>query len=311
MAALPAARLRELLRRQEGGPALAMPCCYDGLSAHLIEAAGFPLTFMSGFSVSASLLGLPDTGQASFREMVDTGFNICSRVSIPVIGDGDTGFGNAINVKRAVKAYARAGFAAIMIEDQVFPKRCGHTKGKAVVGREEAFARVRAACDARDEGPHDIVILARTDARGTHGLDEAIERCLQFREIGADMTFLEAPRTKEEMAEYCRRVPGPKLANMIEHGLTPLLSQKELGDMGYTVAAYPLTLLSACCRAINQSLQAIKAGGDPNMMMDPAANPILTFDEVKTIVGFDDYYKEEEKYAVTPQGGAADAPKSD
>ena len=156
-----------------------MPCCFDALSARLIEQAGFAATFMSGFGVAAARLAMPDTGLISFGEMLDQGRSICQATTLPVIGDSDTGYGNALNVKRTVREYARAGFAAVMIEDQVAPKRCGHTAGKAVVERDEAILRIRAACDARDEGA-DILILARTDARATHGLDEAIARARAF-----------------------------------------------------------------------------------------------------------------------------------
>ena len=178
----PSGRLRSLLA--EPG-LLLVPSCFDALSAKLIERAGFRLAFMSGFAVSAARLGLPDTGLISFGELLDQGRNLCAAVKIPVIGDGDTGFGNAVNVKRTVEGYARAGFAAVMIEDQVAPKRCGHTAGKAVVPRAEALTRIRAAVDAREEGA-DILILARTDARGPLGFDEALERCRAFADLGAD-----------------------------------------------------------------------------------------------------------------------------
>src|SRR6187551_3858432 len=194
-----AERLRTLLRRPG---ILLMPGCHDATSAKLIEEAGFELGFMSGFAVSAARLGLPDTGLISYAELVDQGANICRAVSIPMIGDGDTGFGSAQNIKRTVQGYARAGFACIMLEDQVAPKRCGHTEGKSVVGRDEALMRIRAAVDARNAGT-DILIMARTDARGCISLDEAITRCRAFRDIGADITFLEAPLNEAEMQRYC------------------------------------------------------------------------------------------------------------
>jgi 2-methylisocitrate lyase-like PEP mutase family enzyme len=222
-----AARLRSLL---DGRRPLLMPCCFDALSARLIEQAGFPLTFMSGFAVAATRLAMPDTGLISFAEMLDQGRNICAAVTIPVIGDGDTGYGNALNVKRTVAGYARAGFAAVMIEDQVAPKRCGHTGGKQVVPRAEAITRVRAAVDSREEGA-DILILARTDARATHGLAEAIARVAAFRAAGADLLFVEAPESEEEMRRICEEVPGRHLANMLEGGSTPLLSPVRLGGL--------------------------------------------------------------------------------
>ncbi len=223
-----AAKLEALL--QEPG-LLVMPSCFDALSARLIERAGFPLAFMSGFAVSASRLGLPDTGLISYGEMLDQGRNVCGAVSIPVIGDGDTGYGNALNVKRTIEGYARTGFACVMIEDQVAPKRCGHTRGKAVVPRGEALARIRAAVDARDEGAG-ILIMARTDARATDGIDEALWRANAFAEAGADILFLEAPRDEDEMRAFCAGAPGPKMANMVEQGDTPLLAPARLEEIG-------------------------------------------------------------------------------
>src|SRR5262249_30657297 len=175
------------------------------MSARLIQEAGFDAGFMSGFGVSASRIGMPDVGLISYGELVDQGRNVCRAVTIPILGDGDTGFGNAQNIKRTVSGYARAGFACIMLEDQVAPKRCGHTEGKQVVDRNDALMRIRAAVDARNAG-EDILILARTDARAVLGLDEAIVRCKLFREIGADLTFLEAPLSEDEMGRYCSEV---------------------------------------------------------------------------------------------------------
>lgn len=282
----PAAKLQSLL---DAPGLLVMPCCFDGLSAKLIEQAGFPLSFMSGFAVSAARLALPDTGLISFGEMIDQGKNICSAVTIPVIGDGDTGYGNALNVKRTVQAYAQAGFAGVMIEDQVAPKRCGHTRGKQVVDRREAVARIRAAVDARYEGAG-ILIVARTDARATHGLAEALWRAKSFADAGADVLFVEAPESIEEMQVICREVKGHKMANMLEEGKTPLLAPDELADIGYKIAAYPLTLLSSAVHAMQQALAALAQGQTP-------AN-LTGFAELKKLVGFDDYYAEEARYTV-------------
>lgn len=267
---------------------ITMPCCFDAFSAKLIEQAGFGLTFMSGFAVSATRLGLPDTGLISYGEMVEQGRNICQAISIPVIGDGDTGYGNALNVKRTVFGYAQAGFAGIMIEDQVAPKRCGHTRGKQVVGRGEALARIRAAVDARDEGAN-ILIMARTDARATAGLDEALWRAQAFADLGADIIFLEAPRSEVEMRTFCRQVPGPKMANMVEQGETPLLLPAHLEEIGYKIAAYPLTLLSAAAWAMQEALLSLKAGQHPEKLLD--------FARLREIAGFPDYYIAEQKYA--------------
>ncbi len=280
---------QQLLRDLFADSALTItPCCWDSLSARLIEQAGFPLAFMSGFGVSASRLGLPDTGQISMSEMVDQARNIATVVDIPVIGDGDTGYGSAVNVKRTVFAHASAGMACIMIEDQVSPKRCGHTRGKQVVDRIEAESRIRAAIDARDEGA-DILILARTDARGPLGLDEAIARAQRFREIGADMTFVEAPRTVEEMQRICDEVDGPKMANMLEGGLTPFLAPARLEEIGFSIATYPFTGLMAAIDAMQKAFAAMRQGNLPE--------PPMSFEALQQVVGFDAYYKEEERYS--------------
>ena len=282
----PADRLRALLERPG---ILVMPGCHDAMSARLIEEAGFELGFMSGFAVSAARLGMPDTGLISYGELADQGQNICRAVSIPLIGDGDTGFGSAQNIKRTVQGYERAGFAAIMLEDQVAPKRCGHTEGKSVVGRDEALTRIRAAVDARDAG-HGILIMARTDARACVSLDEAILRCQQFREIGADITFLEAPLDEEEMRRYCVQVDGPKMANLIEGGKTPLLPPQQLEAIGYKIAVYPLTLLNVSIQAMRAALASLRRSERPSSAMD--------FEDLKKAVGFPAYYAEEARYAL-------------
>lgn len=313
----PPERLSRLLKATESGeaPIILMPCCYDGITARLVAQSGFNATFMTGFGVSGAN-GYPDTQLVSFNEMVLAASKVAeglssaalenvkfgepdytgqSPVAIPCIADGDTGYGNAINVKRTVFGYARTGMAGMMIEDQVAPKRCGHVAGKAVIPFDEAVQRVKAACDARDEyealfgkgtGP---LILARTDSLVTDGFEDAIQRCIAFREAGCDMTFLEAPQTIEQMKEYCQRVTGPKLANMLEYGNTPILPPSELQQMGYTIAAYPLTLLSASIKTMQESLQLIKEG-------KPTLDKILPFAETKDVVGFTKYAKEEDRY---------------
>lgn len=276
-------QLRALLKQAE---ILVMPCCYDGLSALLIEQAGFPITFMSGFAVSASLLGKPDTGLISYGEMVGQGRAICAATSLPVLGDGDTGYGNALNVKRTVQGYSQAGFSCIMIEDQLNPKRCGHTKGKQVVERHEASRRIQAAVDARDEGA-DILIMARTDARTTHGFAEALWRCQEFAKIGADIIFMEAPESIPEMTEICATIPKPCMANMIQNGTTPLLNQQQLQEIGFKIVAYPLTLLSSAIQAINTSLSSLRQDKYPCHQ---------SFSALQKTIGFPEYYREEERY---------------
>lgn len=281
----PASKLRQLL--EEPG-LLVMPCCFDALSARLVERAGFPLTFMSGFAVAASRLGLPDTGLISYGEMVEQGRNICAAVSIPVFGDGDTGYGNALNVKRTVDGYVRAGFGGIMIEDQLAPKRCGHTGGKQIVGRDEALQRIRAAVDARDEG-EDIVIIARTDARGVAGLEEALWRARAFLDCGADVVFAEALESEEEMITFCSRVSGIKMANMVEQGKTPMLPPVRLEEIGFKIAAYPLLLLSGAVRAMQEVLDGLRAGRPPAGVLD--------FSSLLDLAGFSEYCRNEKRYA--------------
>ena len=274
-------RLRQLLEHPEF---IVMPCCYDGISAKLIQQCDYSLTFMSGFAVSAGRLGLPDTGLISYAEMLYQGRNICAAIDIPVIGDGDTGFGNAVNIKRTVHGYIRTGFAGIMIEDQRSPKRCGHTSGKKVVEREEALMRMRAVIEARDEAldrGEDVVIVARTDSRNTHGISEAIERAKRFADMGADIIFIEAPLTEEEMHKICSEVGGCQMANMVEHGKTPVLPPAMLKEIGYKIAAYPLTLLSSAVYAMREALHYIREGKMPARM--------LGFTELQSVVGFPEY----------------------
>jgi 2-methylisocitrate lyase-like PEP mutase family enzyme len=281
----PADRLRKLLAQER---LHVMPCCFDALSARMIERAGFALTFMSGFAVSASRLAAPDTGLISFGEMLDQGRSICEAVDLPIIGDADTGYGNSLNVRRTVEGYARAGFAAAMIEDQVAPKRCGHTPGKEVVDREVAYQRIRAAVDVRERGT-DILIMARTDARAGHGLAEAIERCRAFADLGADILFLEAPESEAEMEELCRELPMlPKMANLVEDGDTPMLPPAQLEEIGFQIAAYPLTLLSSAARGMQLALEALAAG-------TPAPSR-LSFGELQALVGFPEYDADLQNY---------------
>lgn len=281
-----ASELRTLL----AGPTIvSAPGVYDCMSAMLAERAGFDVVFMGGFAVSASRIGLPDTGLISYDEMRNQVANIAGSVSIPVIGDGDTGYGNAMNVKRTVNGYAQAGAACVMIEDQVAPKRCGHTRGKEVVSRDEAFSRIQAAVDARDAGA-DILIMARTDANATDGIEEAITRCTAFRNIGADITFLEAPKNEEEMRRYCSEVEGPKMANMVEQGATPFLKPSELGEIGYSLAIWPVASMLSAIQAMERVYAELKA---ENVGPEGRA----TFGHLQEIVGFPEYYASEEKYA--------------
>ncbi|KAJ4835667.1 hypothetical protein Tsubulata_038997 [Turnera subulata] len=288
----PATSMRRLL--ESPGVHLG-PACFDALSAKLVERAGFDYCFTSGFSMSAARLALPDTGLLSYGEMLDQGQQITQAVSIPVIGDGDNGYGNAMNVKRTVKGYIRAGFGGIFLEDQVSPKACGHTRGRKVVSREEAVMKIKAAIDAREESGSDIVIIARTDSRQAISLDEALWRCRAFADAGADVVFIDALASREEMKALCAIAPlVPKMANMLEGGgKTPILSPVELEEIGFKLVAYPLSLMGVSIQAMQDALRAIKGGRVP----PPGSMP--TFEEIKDIVGFNAYYEEEKRYAIS------------
>ena len=277
-------KLRNLIKNNSFLP---IPSCFDALSAKLIEQTGFDAMFMSGFAASASRIGEPDLGVMTLTEVLDQLNNITDATSLPVIGDGDTGYGNAMNVQRTVKSFAKIGCAGVLIEDQLSPKRCGHTPGKDVVSREEAFDRIRASVDAREE--KDILIMARTDANHTHGIKEAIERAQIFHELGSDILFVEAPKTEDEMRLICQEVPGCKIANIVEGGLTPNLSMKELEDIGYNMAVYPLTALSSAMKAMVDSLNKLKKDDD-------RSSNLMSFTELRKRVGFDDYYEVSSRY---------------
>jgi 2-methylisocitrate lyase-like PEP mutase family enzyme len=281
---------------------IPMPGVFDPVSTRLAERAGFKAAFMSGFMVAAARIGMPDTGLISYTEMLDQGRNLVDAVSIPVIGDGDTGWGNAINIKRTVKGYAAAGFACIMLEDQLAPKRCGHTEGKEIVSRVEAYTRFRAAVDAREEvraAGGDILIMARTDANEKHGIEEAMERCREFRRIGVDITFMEAPKNVGEMKRYCDEVDGPKMANMVEQGKTPFLTPAELEEIGYKVAIWPASTMLAAMRGMETEMARLARGevGDDGK---------ATFLELQDLVGFPAYYDAEKEYAFENMDQAAE-----
>lgn len=279
-----AGRLRALLSEDR---LILAPCCHDGLSARLIEQAGFEMTFLSGFAAAASRLGLPDLGLLSYGEVEDHTRLVAEATALPFVADADTGYGNAMNVIRTVTGLARAGAAAVMIEDQVAPKRCGHVAGKAVVDRATALDRIRAAVEAKAEA--DVLILARTDARHEHGLGEAIARATAFHDLGADLIFVEAPQSAAEMRAICAEVPGPQMVNCLEGGQTPILPQAELQEIGFRVAAYPLTVLSAAAKSMVETLAALKADRVER-------DALMPFDELRQRLGFEAYFARAARY---------------
>lgn len=258
-----AKKLRELLG---SGKIVMAPGAYDAWSAKMVEAAGFNAVYMTGYGVSASVLGMPDIGLISFNEIVTAARNICNATTIPVIADADNGYGSALNVVRTVRGYEAAGVAGIQLEDQVMPKRCGHMEGKQLVPKEEMVAKVRAAVYAR-QNP-DTVIIARTDAIAVNGFEDAIDRAIAYKEAGADVIFVEALRTREQIENAAKLVGAPLMANMVEHGKTPLDTADKLYEMGFRIAIYPVVTLYSATKAMTEVLQTLKETEDLSSCMD-------------------------------------------
>lgn len=284
-----ASRIRELVSR---GDFLLMPGVYDALSAKIAVRAGFEVIFTTGYSLSATLIGEPDFGLLTQTEMLAAAGRICGVVDHPVIVDADTGYGNAINVIRTVKELMRVGAAGLFLEDQVWPKRCGHMKGKQVIPLEEQLQKLRAAMDARAGG--DLFIVARTDARQALGLDEAVRRGVAFKEAGADAVFIEAPESKGEMEEIARNIAGPLVANMIERGVTPLMSPQELRALGFQLIVWPLAPLYASAKALQEVYTALHDKGTTASMLER----LMPFDEFHKIVGLEEKYALDGRYRV-------------
>jgi 2-methylisocitrate lyase-like PEP mutase family enzyme len=265
---------------------LVIPGVGDPLGARLAECAGFRAVFLSGYAASATYLGAPDVGLLTMTEMVDCARRIADAVDAPVFVDGDTGHGNVTNVRRTMREFERAGAAAIFFEDQVSPKRCGHMAGKAVVAPAEMEAKIRAAVDARVD--RDLIVMARTDALAIHGIDDAIERMRRYLEAGADMAFIEAPRSREELRRVAAEVPAPSMANMVPGGRTPILPARELEALGFACVAYPTTLLYEMARAGRDALHRLIESG-------VAAEAPMGFEEFNNIVGLDEIRAREER----------------
>jgi 2,3-dimethylmalate lyase len=280
-------RFRRLLEAPE---ILAMPGVHDALSARIAAQAGFAAITMGGFAATGSLLAEPDSSQLGLQELADHYARVVDASGLPVLADADTGFGNVTNVRRAVRAYERAGVAGLFIEDQVFPKRCGHTPGKAIVPIEDMLAKVKAALDARHDP--DLVIMARTDALAVVGIDEAIRRACLFREAGADLLFVEAPRTDEEMRRICREVGGLHLANMIEFGQSPDFTASQLQDFGFAACVWPVSSVLAMTRALQDLYTALARDGTTAAMKDR----MVHFDEYMGCVGLADLRSREQDY---------------
>ena len=269
-------RLRELIAEPE---ILVMPGVHDALGARIAEAAGFSAVTAGGYGATATLLGRPDSSQLSLTELSAMYSRLCDATSLPLLADADTGFGNVTNVARTVELYEKAGVAGLFIEDQVFPKRCGHMAGKAVVARAEWLAKIKAALDVRRDP--DLVIMARTDALAVNGLDDAIERAQLACEAGADLLFVEAPTNLAQMRRICREIPGPCLANNIETGLSPLLPAKELQAIGYAVVVFPVAATYAVAYALRELFATIRRTGSTGEYLPR----LLEFGEFNELVG--------------------------
>jgi 2-methylisocitrate lyase-like PEP mutase family enzyme len=281
-----AAMLRKLLA---GPDLLVCPVVGDPLAARLVQQSGLPMVLLGGFGISAMRFGLPDTGLITFSDVLDQVRNTCQAVpDLPIMADGDTGYGNAMNVRRTVREFARAGAAAVFIEDQVWPKKCGHySGGRQVIPREEARMKIRAAVQARDEGGEDILIMARTDARSGLGFDEAMARCRAFQDEGADILFAEALETEAELEAFASGFKVATWANMMPK--TPAISRAKLRRMGFKVVTYNV-LLPAAIYAMRDTLSALKAD---DMSRAP---PQASFDEMTGLVGLPEYNALEERY---------------
>jgi methylisocitrate lyase len=269
---------------------LIMPGVYDALSAKIAARAGFEVIFITGYSLSATLLGEPDFGLLTQTEVVSAAQRICSVVDTPVIVDADTGYGNAINVMRTVQDLIRAGAGGMFLEDQVWPKRCGHMKGKQVIALDEQLKKLKAAVEAK--GDNDFFIVARTDSRQALGLDEAIKRGVAFKAAGADAVFIEAPESKEEMKEISRQVRGPLVANMLERGVTPLMGPKELKELGFDLIVWPLAPLYSVAKSLTDVYMTLRRDGSTLAILDK----LMPFDEFNGIVGLNEKYALDAKY---------------
>jgi len=292
-------QIRDLLR--ENRP-LVLGGIYDGISARLADQAGFEVLFIGGFSIAAAQLGEPDFGYVTQTEMADAARRLCRLTARPVLVDADTGYGNALNVLRTVELYHSAGAAGLFLEDQVWPKRCGHMRGKQVVERSEWLGKLRAVRACRDT--RDLFLVARTDARAAIGLDEAIARGQAARELGADAVFIEAPESVAELERIAAAIPGPKVANMVEGGRTPLLPPAELHALGFDLIVTPLAALLAAARAVRDVYAELRRTGTMRERLDQ----LLSFDQFNALIDLERHYALEQTFRDTELAGGSSPP---
>jgi len=282
--------LKKLLQAKE---ILVAPGAYDVFSAKMIEKIGFKTVYMTGYGTSASILGKPDVGLLSMTEMSKRAGDIAKAVNVPVIADADTGYGNPLNVRRTVMEYERGGVAGIQLEDQVFPKKCGHMMGRKIIPKEEMVQKIKAACDVRED--KDFVIIARTDARTNYGLDEAIARGKAYQEAGADLIFIESPESIEEMQKINSEFSKiPTLANMVEGGRSPNLTIDELEKLGFSIVIFSTGPLYSATKGVKDYLTELKTKGTTSSRI----NKMISFKEFNELIGLQDYLDLEKKYQV-------------
>jgi 2,3-dimethylmalate lyase len=281
--------LSKLLSRQND--ILVMPGVYDALTAKIAEHVGFEAIFQTGYGTSASLLALPDFGFLSITETVENARRITRAVDIPLIVDVDTGYGNPLTVSKLVDDLQRIGVSGIFLEDQVWPKRCGHMVGKEVINSQEYVQKLKAAIDAKKKDS-DFIIVARTDAMAPLGIEEAIKRGKLYREMGADLVFVEAPRSLDDLKKIAKQIDAPLVANMIEEGITPNLTSKELLEMGYKIALFPLSGLYSSSFAIFETFKTLKETGTTKSLK----HKMMRFKEFNKLVNLDKYMDMENKY---------------
>lgn len=284
---MPSPALKQAL---SAGEIIVAPGVYDLISALIADRMGFRALYVTGYGTVASHLGIPDAGIATYRDMLDRVARIAEMTSTPIIADADTGYGGLLNVRETVRGYERAGVSAIQIEDQVFPKKCGHTPNRPVIPTAEMVQKIRVACDSRDSD--DFLIVARTDARTDRGLDEAIARGIAFAEAGADVVFVEALESEAEMADCARRIDAPLLANMANGGRTPILPAARLREMGFAVSIFPAAGFLAAAAALETSYGELLENG-----VTTGRSPLYDFDRFSRLMGFEDVWDFERRYA--------------
>lgn len=290
------AALRAAIR---GDRLLVAPGVYDMISARIADQAGFGALYMTGYGIAASHLGLPDAGMATLTDMADRARTIAQGVAAPLVADADTGFGGLLNVAHTVQRYHAAGVAAIQMEDQEFPKKCGHTPGRRVIPAQDMAAKIRVACESRDTD--DLLIIARTDALTTLGLDEALRRADLYARAGADVIFVESPESEAQMERIGREIGRPLLANMVEGGRTPLLPADRLHQIGYRIAIYPATGFLAAAAAVRGAFQVLAETGQTDSLGDR----LLPFDQMNQLMGFPDVWAFDRRQAEAEDIGAS------